>query len=173
MGHPYNERSSLCVCLPACLSVCLSVEDVTIRKMQVGAWNCGSSLRMNVTYAALNMIKIRRNERSQAMPFYPYRMMSDLSIIVAAIFIILPFLVVFAKLRKANINFLISICPSVSSHGTTRLPADRFSWNYVFGYFSKACLENSSFIKMWQKQRIFYVKTVIPFRSELTRLFLE
>jgi len=78
-------------------------------------------------YVALNMIKIRWSERSQAMTFYPHRMMSALSIIVAAIFTILPFLVVFAKLRKVNINFVISICPSVCSHGATRLPLDGFS----------------------------------------------
>jgi len=92
---------------------------------------------MNVTYAALNTIKIRWSERSQAMAFYPHRMIGDLSIIVAAIFTILPLLVVFAKLRKANIDFVISICPSVCSHGTTRLPPDLFSWNYIFGYFRK------------------------------------
>jgi len=106
---------------------------------------------MNVTYAALNMIKIRWSERSQATAFYSYRMMSDLSIIIAAIFTILPFLVAFAKLRKANINFVISICPSVCSHRTTGLPSDEFLLNYIFVYFSKSCRENSSFIKIWQK----------------------
>jgi heme/copper-type cytochrome/quinol oxidase subunit 4 len=71
-----------------------------------------------VTYAALNMIKILWSERSHAMAFYSYRKMSDLGIIIAAIFTILPFLVAFAKLRKANFNFVISICPSVCSHPT-------------------------------------------------------
>jgi hypothetical protein len=79
---------------------------------------------MNVTYAARNMIKIRWSERSQAMAFYPYRMVSDLSIIVAAIFTILPFLVLFAKLRKANINFVISIRPSVRMEQLGSHPTD-------------------------------------------------
>jgi hypothetical protein len=80
---------------------------------------------MNVTYAATNMIKIRWSERSQVMAFYPHRMMSDLSIIVAAIFTILPFLVVFAKLRKANINFVNpSVRPSVRMEQLASHPTD-------------------------------------------------
>ena len=39
----------------------------------------------------------------------------------------------FAKLRKATISFVVSVCP----HGITRLPIDRFSWNLIFEYFSK------------------------------------
>jgi hypothetical protein len=36
-------------------------------------------------------------------------------------------------------------CP----HGTNQLPLNRFSWNFVFGYFSKICQESSHFIKIW------------------------
>ena len=32
----------------------------------------------------------------------------------------------FAKLRKANISFVTSVCPSVCPHGTTPLPLDGF-----------------------------------------------
>jgi len=32
------------------------------------------------------------------------------------------------KLRKGDINFVM-LCPSVCSHGATRLPLDGFSWN--------------------------------------------
>jgi hypothetical protein len=41
------------------------------------------------------------------------------------------------------------VCPSVRlsvrSHGTTRLPLDKFSWNSIFANFSKICPEYSSF----------------------------
>ena len=44
----------------------------------------------------------------------------------------------------------LSVCPSVRLHGTTRLPLDRFSRNFIFADFSKFCRENSSFIKIGQ-----------------------
>ena len=37
------------------------------------------------------------------------------------------FLGAFAKLRKATVSFVMSVCPSARLHGTTRLPLDRFS----------------------------------------------
>ena len=66
---------------------------------------------------------------------------------------------VIAKLRKATISFVMTICQCVSvcvcvcvcvcgsvrPHATTRLPLDGFSWNST--YFSKICRQNSSFIK--------------------------
>jgi len=53
------------------------------------------------------------------------------------------FSVVFAKLRKANINSVMYVhlsvcpyvCPSVRQHGTTRLPLDGFSLNLILEYF--------------------------------------
>ena len=33
----------------------------------------------------------------------------------------------FAKLRKATISFVMSVCPSTHLHGTNRLPLNRFS----------------------------------------------
>jgi hypothetical protein len=36
------------------------------------------------------------------------------------------FLSAFATLRKATISFVMSVCPSVNPHGTTRLPLDGF-----------------------------------------------
>jgi len=41
-------------------------------------------------------------------------------------------LVDFTKLRKATISFVMSVRPSVCTHGTTRLPPDGFSWNFIF-----------------------------------------
>jgi hypothetical protein len=50
---------------------------------------------------------------------------------------------------------------SVRPHGKTRLPMDGLSWNLVFPYFSKVCVQNLSFIKIWQEQRVLYMKTCI------------
>ena len=40
-----------------------------------------------------------------------------------------------AKLQKATISFIMSVCPC----GTIWLPPDKFLWNLVFGDFSKIC----------------------------------
>ena len=41
-----------------------------------------------------------------------------------------------------------SVCVSVRQHGTTRLTVDGLSLNVVSDYFSKICLQNSSFIQI-------------------------
>jgi hypothetical protein len=51
-----------------------------------------------------------------------------------------------AELRKATIGILVSACPSVRPHGIAWLPLDEFSLNVISEYFSKTCIENSSFI---------------------------
>ena len=43
------------------------------------------------------------------------------------------------KKRKVINSFAMSVYSSVRSHGTTRPPLDRYSWNLKFGYFSKIC----------------------------------
>jgi hypothetical protein len=83
------------------------------------------------------------------------------------------FLGAFAKLRKATISFVMSICPSVCPHGTTWLPLDRFSWNLIFDYFSKNYRRSSSLIKIGQKLRALCVKTTRHFWSYLAQFFLE
>jgi len=52
-------------------------------------------------------------------------------------------------LRKAAISFVISFRPSFRLHGTSRLPLDGFSLNFI-RKFSKIFRKNSSFIKIWQ-----------------------
>jgi hypothetical protein len=54
----------------------------------------------------------------------------------------LTFLGAFAKLRKATISFVMSVC----SYGIIGLPLDGFSLCFIHEYFSKICRENSSFI---------------------------
>ena len=56
----------------------------------------------------------------------------------------ISFLGPFAKLRKATISFVMSVCP----HGTTRLPLNGFCWNLIFETSSKICRENSDFTKI-------------------------
>ena len=82
----------------------------------------------------------------------------------------------FAKLRKASISFVMSVCLSVSKD---------FSLNFIFEYFSKICRENSSFMKIWQgvfyietstlyiKTNTLYIKTNTHFLSYLTQFFLK
>ena len=52
----------------------------------------------------------------------------------------------FAKWRKVTVSFV----NSVRLCGTTRLPLDEFSQNFIFEYFLKIC-QNSSFIKIRQE----------------------
>jgi hypothetical protein len=53
------------------------------------------------------------------------------------------------KISKSVYRFVMSVCP----HGTTRLPLDEFSLDFIFEYFSNVCRENSSFIKIGQEER--------------------
>jgi hypothetical protein len=46
----------------------------------------------------------------------------------------------FAKLRKATLHFLMSVCSSVLPRETTRLPLDTFLRNLVFELLSKTSL---------------------------------
>jgi len=57
----------------------------------------------------------------------------------------------FAKLQKRRAtSSCLFLCPSVCSHGTTRLPLEEFSRNFIFDYFSKICPKSSNFIKILQ-----------------------
>jgi hypothetical protein len=69
--------------------------------------------------------------------------------------------------------FVMSVCPSVGMHGTTRLPLDGFLWNFISENFSKICRENSSYIKIGQEYRVLYMNTNIHFWPYLAHFFLE
>jgi hypothetical protein len=75
-------------------------------------------------------------------------------------------------LWKVNISFIMSVCPSVHPHGTTRLPLDGSLWNLIFEYYLKICWENLSLIKIWQDWLVLYAKTNAHFWSYLTH-FVE
>ena len=60
--------------------------------------------------------------------------------------------VFFRIVRKiAKKRMLASSCLSVRPYGTTRLPLDGFSGNFIFEDFSKICTENSSIVKIGQE----------------------
>ena len=77
------------------------------------------------------------------------------------------------KLRKATINFIISVCSSVRLHGTIRLSLDVFSWNFIFEDFSKIHRRCSSYVKFGDEWRVFHTKPDINLWSYLAKLFLE
>jgi len=47
------------------------------------------------------------------------------------------------KNSRSDISFVVSVRP----HGTTRLPLDGFSWNFIYVDFSTICLQNSILYK--------------------------
>jgi len=62
----------------------------------------------------------------------------------------------FRKMAKPTICFVMSVRPN----GTTGLPLDGFSWNFVFKDFSKIHQEKSSPIKISQ-ECVLYMKTYV------------
>jgi hypothetical protein len=93
-------------------------------------------------------------------------------ILYYVLFSICHFIRLVRKTAKSDYQ-LRHFCPSVSPHGTTRLPLDGFSWNLIFEDFSKICRENSSFIKICQEWRALNTKTNIRFLSYLAHFVLE
>jgi hypothetical protein len=77
-----------------------------------------------------------------------------------------------AKTWKATISFVTSVCLSICSHGTTRLPLARKSWNLIFKDFSNICRGNSSCIKIWQNKQVLYIKTNILYIFIISRSIL-
>jgi hypothetical protein len=84
------------------------------------------------------------------------------------------FFVRFRRVRKiAESDYQLrhvgtSVCPTVRPHGTM----DRLSWNLMFEYFSKICWETSSFCKILQKWRVFFMNIDIHFWSELIYIYI-
>jgi len=55
----------------------------------------------------------------------------------------------FAKLRKATVSFVVSFCLSLSAWKKSS-PTGLIFTKFYIEDFSKICLGNSSFIKIWQ-----------------------
>jgi hypothetical protein len=72
----------------------------------------------------------------------------------------------FAKLREATVSFVMSVCLSVRSYGTTRLPLDGFLWYLIFEYF----FENLSrkFKCHWNMTRI-----TVPLHEDLCTFMIS
>jgi len=64
---------------------------------------------------------------------------------------IILFLGAFAELRKKKDYYLRHVCPSVRTHGTTRLSLYGFSLNLISEYLSKICRETSSATEIGQE----------------------
>jgi hypothetical protein len=83
------------------------------------------------------------------------------------------FLGSFAKLRKATVSFvMLSVCPSVCRHGTTRLPLGGISGCLVFDYFSKTCRQNSSFVKIWERRKGYLTSRPVYFYHDISSWIL-
>ena len=71
------------------------------------------------------------------------------------------------KIRKEAISFVMSVCPSVCLHGTTRLPLDGFSWNLILEYFSRRFKFHSVLTRLRVTWRPMYIY------DNIAELFLE
>ena len=83
----------------------------------------------------------------------------------------------FAKLRKATISFVMSVCLSVCPHAT-RLPLDGFPWNLIFQYLSKISGEIKVSLKpdknsghfAWRPVSIFDRSVLLIMRNGLNKV---
>ena len=84
---------------------------------------------------------IRSNKKILGNDFFPPLMRT-------ADFIVKSSLFFFRRVRNISIRDyqLCHFCQSA----TARLPLDEISWNFIFEYFLKMCLENSGLINIWQ-----------------------
>jgi len=72
-----------------------------------------------------------------------------------------PLFGTFAKLRKVTTSFVMSKC----LNGTTRLPLDGFSQNFVYDNFSKNCRQNSISLKSDKNNGYFTTRSINIFIS--------
>ena len=78
----------------------------------------------------------------------------------------ITFLGAFAKLRKATVTFMSVCCMGeLGSHWTD------FDETWYLSPFSKICLQNSRFIKIWPEWRVLHMKTFWHFRRYLVKFF--
>jgi len=64
----------------------------------------------------------------------------------------------FRKISKTGF-YRRHVCLSVYPHGTTQLPLDSFSWNLIFGYFSKICRENLCLTEVGEEKRALFLQS--------------
>jgi hypothetical protein len=82
----------------------------------------------------------------------------------------LHFLGAFTKLQKATVSLIMSFCPSARTNSSaTESICMKFNIWVIF----EICLENSSFIEIWQEKRVLYMKIYVHFWSYLAQFVLE
>ena len=79
----------------------------------------------------------------------------------------------FHQIARVITSIVTSIRLSVRSYGKTCLPLDGIPRTMIFQYFWKISRENSTYNKIWQEQRVPYMKTNIHLWSQLAQFFLE
>jgi hypothetical protein len=116
-------------------------------------------------FSAFVCFRLPSNHRSFYTNFYV------LNLVYMGI-IISPIFKRFRKIGKSDYH-LHHVCLSVLPHGATRLPLCRFLWNLTFDYFSKTCREITSLIKIWQEERVLYMKTDVCLWKYVAEFFLK
>jgi len=98
---------------------------------------CG---RLDTSFFSLWLTKLS-NKNFHSNKFFVERNRIKCNVIIfrAGLFI----LGALAKLRKATIRFVMSVCPSVCPHRTTRLPLDGFSCNLISRFVDRASCNDS------------------------------
>jgi len=69
------------------------------------------------------------------------------------------FLGAFAKLQKAAVNFIMSVCPFVRLSAWNLVPTGRIFMKFDICVFFENFRENVSFIKIGREQRLLYMTT--------------
>jgi len=95
--------------------------------------NCG---RLDTSFFSLWLTKLS-NKNVHSNELFVERNLIKCNMIIFKVGLFI--LGAFAKLLKATIRFVMSVCPSVCPPRTTRLPLDGFSCDLMFEYFSKIC----------------------------------
>jgi hypothetical protein len=123
----------------ASVFICIYWQRMAIQKLWIGPWH--EIPDTNCINVCVNTIVVYN--RCSQLSWFP------------SLFLLFkenyyPFLIAFAKVRKANIRFVKFVCPCICtsvrtparrSHATTQLPLRRFSWNLVFEIFLKSVEE--------------------------------
>jgi len=78
----------------------------------------------------------------------------------------------FAKLRKATVSFVKSVCSSVCPHGTTRLLPDGLSLNFIFECVLKKLSRKLKFLEKPDKKSGYFTQRKLEFFL-LSQFFLE
>ena len=74
------------------------------------------------------------------------------------------------KSSRSYLNHLVFLLPSACNNSA---PTARISMKFDIWFLPKMCRENSSFIKIWQKKLVLYIKTFSNLCRYLAKFFSE